>query len=75
MEKITPEQFFKDLIEFNKISENRNDKDQRLGQYFINKYHITNQEDIWNLFYKENFMECLAVIEANYVDYGRKDND
>lgn len=73
MEKITPEQFFADLIEFNKVSENRNKQDQRLGQYLCNKYQISTIEDIGNLFYKESYSDCLMIFEALYVSYGRSD--
>ena len=64
--KITHSQFFQDLIEFAKEPKNdRNKYDLRLGQWFCNKYNINKDN---KLFYTENYLTCVTLIEDNYVE-------
>ena len=64
--KISHSQFFQDLTEFAKEPRtDRNKYDLRLGQWFCNKYLIMDNQ---RLFYTEKYIDCINLIETNYVE-------
>ena len=70
--RISPEDLFLDIIEFHKLPDTqRNKHDLRFGQWFCNKYRILGDN---RLFYTENFLECVTIIETLYVDHGSEED-